>query len=227
MKKLKYPRTVFYNIDSKMWTSFYKNDKGNIVIEKTAKKIDDVIDRRFKVGQASRLSKKSLEQNDYSYFIMNKKDRRFDYIPEYLNYYSHIEKILKKKKLDEVDREYLQRALDNNTMNNLHEKIIKKLQIKKTVHDVTSEFIIKNIAVFKYSSTALYIPKKQHRQLKEIMMKFKKKVQIEFFIDNESFFTPYFKPTKNKNYEKMFTDIIKNYPLKINWKTRNLKIRVF
>lgn len=227
MKKLKYPRTVFYDIDNKVWTSYYKNDKGKTIIEKTGRKLDDVINREYKSGHVSRLSAEALKNNDYSYFIMNKKDRRSDYIPELVKFHDNIERILRKKKVDEVDREILFRALDSNTMNNLHEKIIKKLEIKKTVHDADTEFIVKNVAIFKYSSTAFYIPKKQHKRMKEILSKYNKKIQLEITIDNETFFTPYFKPTKNKSYEKLITEIIKQYPSKITWGVRNIKVRVF
>ena len=221
---VKIPRTVYFDHTEKLYVSFYINKKGKTVIDKKGKKLTDVVKTGSKKGYSDRLSKEHI--HEYDYIIENKKSHRFDHIESFSRAQEKLDKILNKKKLTEKDKQFLHGATDNIFFESKIADINKKLGIKDVKHQKTGEHIIKNVAVFKYSKSGVYIPSKQHESLKRILSNRTKKIQLTFHIGDEKFFTPYFKPTPTKNYEKMFNNIVSKYPSKIKWNVTDIKIEI-
>lgn len=246
MKKLKYTRTIYYDKGLKKWVSFYVNDNNETIIEKTSSKQKDLIKQGYTKGNLKKLNKKKIDE--YSFLLANKNDRRFDHIIDFSSSQKKLDSIMKKPLLEESDYikaesmspkerkkflkkfatkeeiEFLNNTLDNPYMEYKIPAIKEKLKIKQS-GSKTGEHIIKNVAVFKYSKTGFYIPTREQNILKDIL-KNKRKVQLNFTVGDEKFFTPFFKPSKKTNYEKMFTDIVNKYPSKIKWKIQDIKINI-
>ena len=222
MKKLKYPRTVYYDRNNKLWVSYYVNTKGKTKIDKKGKNLTDVIKEGYKKGSVNKLNKAQID--DYSYFVENKKSVRHNYIRDFIKHEKHLSKILEKKSLTDTDEMFLKNCLD---LPYFEYKFVEiKQKLKKPVREKTkTQHIIKQVTIFKYSSLSFFIPTRQHTLLKSILKDFPK-IQIIFKIDDEEFFTPYFIPKKNTNYERMFTNILKKYPAKIAWGTRDIRLTI-
>lgn len=242
MKRLKYPRTVYFDINLKKWVSFYVNDKGETKIDKKADKQKDIFKEGYRKGHTKNLNKEQIEE--YSYFIENKKERGFDHLHDFVKDELKLKRILnkklptqddlinynnltpsqKRKIINKNDLDFLDYILKNPYFENKQLEVKRKLKIKKKGKR-KGQHIIRQVMIVKYSSTKIYIPSKELKRLQNILINFRK-VQIIFYINNEEFFTPFFKPTPRFNYEKLFTKIVSNYPSKINWHIENLHIDV-
>lgn len=245
MKKLKYPRTIYYDANLKQWVSFYVNKKNETVIEATAKSQKALLKTGLLKGNINKLSKDRID--DYSYFIENKKSHKFDYMIDYIEHNKELKKVVKKKYITpddliksesmspkkkeqflnkfitDKDEKFL-KAMSKNPYFEKDKELIKS-KLKNETKKVKTEHVIKRVVSYKLSSSNLFIPQSEHVKLKKIL-EGRGRISLKFKIGEEEFFTHSFEAKANTNYEKILNTTLKKYPSKISHNMKDLKIQV-